>query len=57
MIYKTEMSMYDMAMAALMNDDDWMFAYCCDHMTDAERKQAKRLRAAKIQADMANCPF
>ena len=57
MIYEAGMSMYDMAMAALMNDDGWMFAYCCDHMTEAERKKAKRLQDAKIQADLADCPF
>lgn len=57
MIYKAGMSMYDMAMTALMNEDGWMFAYCCDHMTDTEREQAERLKAAKIQADLAACPF
>ena len=60
-IYDEFMSDFDTAMVALLNDDDWMFAYCCDQMRNAgdydRLDTAKRLRAAKIEADLMNCPF
>lgn len=56
-IYQESMSMYDIAMVALLNDDDFMFAYCCDHMRGDELERARRAKAAKIQADLMDCPF
>ena len=57
MIHEAGMSMYDMAMAALTDDDGWMFAYCCDHMSGDELERARRANASKIEADLMDCLF
>ena len=60
-IYNEHMNNFDIAMVAMLNDDEWMFAYSCDQMKkDGNYEQldiAKRLHAAKIEADFESCPF
>ena len=60
-MYKDGMSTYDMAMVAMLNDDGWMFAHCCDELRREgkydELETAKRLRSAQVDAALADCPF
>ena len=60
-IYNDRMSNFEMALTALFNDDDWMYAYCCEQMQKAGEYDSLDLaewwKTVKNEADLKECQF